>query len=577
MITSCKLVGYDSKNKNLLDIELLLTNTKGEQKKQVLKNGQHFAVHTYMFIVHSTEYLDRVYLELNELERFSLHNMYSPIIEVEQNEFELYQPLVEPVQKYHEYQSERISSAGFLRFNIGVYDFSLVMKEANGDISSKRLKLLRNEQPLLDDVALKHVYDHILQSQFFDIFLDGLRGNSKFDPAETAVDSSSFWIRRFIVKRFLIEISRLLSKNERLITNALELSKISQYTPSTNLQGQDIEWLARHPESLDEASHGDFELHRRVFKINLVQQSRTDIHYDNFENRLILSCLQSMAEFFEADALASDNDVWVLSDLSSDISTDVNDQMFELAQLYNLAPPFTEIPSFSHTFFDDPFYSKIFRYISDWYDLKEMVPGNNVIAPIPAIPKIWEYYCIAEITNTFLADDFVVTDTKYSKTGTLIVFTLSRGNDESIEIYYEPTIKHETTGIPITSTAPGSYEPDFLIFYRANGYEKVGIIDAKFTSSDYIEKWSKEIYGKYGLYLCKHNGLSIDYVVSLYPGTKSDVQVLKNYRRGLHAHTISPYLGIMSLPVGDEGIHSFNESLQSLVGTQNFMESVFDA
>jgi len=565
VITSCQLVAYDEKNKEVDAIDLLLTNSKGKKEKQILKSGAHFNVHTYKFSIVSTEALNKSYIELNELERFSLHRATLPSVEHEQSTIDFDRPVVTSTTESYCYQSDGIRSRGFLRFNIGIYQFSLNIENVTGNMVSNPLKLLRNEERLLDDTELKYMYDKVLESEFFNIFLDGLRGNTKVDLTEDAVESSAFWLRRFLTKKFLAEISRLISKQERLIQNAQELSEVSQFNHATDLRGQDIEWLAQHPESLDEVDFGSFEFDRRSYQINLVQQSKTDIHYDNFENRLILSCLQSMTEYFETEALSSENGLWFLEHLSADISAEVNDRMFELAQLFKLTPPFTEIPSFSHSFFDDPFYAQVFEYIANWYDIKDFKSGSQFHAPVPEITKTWEYYCIAEITNAFLGDGFLVTDATYSTMGKLKSYILVRGVEESIEIYYEPSISNESVDMPITSTSPNKGLPDFLLHYRSGETQSVGIVDAKFTGPEQIVKWSKEIYQKYGLYFCKNDGQAIDYVVSLYP-EQPKKEGLKNHRRGPHAERVLPYLGIMSLPISEISVGNFYEDLKSLVG-----------
>ena len=564
MIISCQLVAYDKKGKELDAIDLLLTNSKGKRGKYVIKSNEHFNVNSYKFSIVSTEALNKSYIELNELERFSLHSSTSPSVEHEQSKFDFGQPVVTSTTESYCYQSDGIKSRGFLRFNIGIYQFSLNIENATGNIVSSPLKLLRNEQPLLDDTELKYMYDKVLESEFFNIFLDGLRGNTKVDLTENAVGSSAFWLRRFLTKKFLAEISRLISKQERLIQNAQEFSEVSQFNHTTELRGQDIEWLAQHPDSLDEVDFGSFELDRRSYQINLVQQSRTDTHYDNFENRLILSCLQSMTEYFETEALASENGLWFLEHLSFDISAEVNDRMFELSQLFKLTPPFTEIPSFSHSFFDDPFYAQVFEYIANWYDIKDFKSGIHFNALVPEITKTWEFYCIAEMTNAFLGDGFLVKDAKHSGSGKLKSYILGRGVDETIEIHYEPSINNQTVDMPITSTSPNGGLPDFLLHYRSGQTQSVGIVDAKFTSPDHIVKWSKEIYDKYGLYFCKNDGQAIDYVVSLYPGQLKEG--LENYRKGAFAERMLPYLGIMGLPVSERSVSSFYEDLKSLVG-----------
>ncbi len=564
MITSCQLVAYDKKGKEIDAIDLLLTNSKGKRGKYVIDSNAHFNVHTYKFSIVSTEVLNKSYIELNDLERFSLQRATLPSVEQEQSTFDFDQPVEISTAESYCYQSYGIKSSGFLRFNIGIYQFSLYIEDITGNMVSNPLKLLRNEQPLLDDTKLKYMYDKVLESEFFNIFLDGLRGNTKVDLTENTVGSSAFWLRRFLTKKFLAEISRLISSQERLIQNAQELSEVSQFHHATDLRGQDIEWLAQHPDSLDEVDFGSFEFDRKSYQINMVQQSRTDTHYDNFENRLILSCLQSMTEYFETEALVSENGLWFLEHLSFDISAEVNDRMFELSQLFKLTPPFTEIPSFSHSFFDDPFYAQLFEYIANWYDIKDFKSGIQFNALVPEITKTWEYYCIAEMTNTFLDDGFLVTDAKYSDSGTLKSYILRRGVDEIIEIYYEPRISNQTVNMPITSTSPNTRTPDFLLHYRSGETQSVGIVDAKFTSPDYIEKWSKEIYEKYGLYFCKNDGRAIDYVVSLYPG-RTNVG-LENYRKGPYAERAVPYLGIMSLPVSEISESSFYDNLKSLVG-----------
>ena len=74
------------------------------------------------------------------------------------------------------------------------------------------------------------MYQSILDSDFFDLFIDGLIGNTRVNELEESGNSYGFWIMRNLARKYLKYMEPLLSNDITLFDNVTELAEIKSYS-----------------------------------------------------------------------------------------------------------------------------------------------------------------------------------------------------------------------------------------------------------------------------------------------------------------------------------------------------------
>jgi hypothetical protein len=66
------------------------------------------------------------------------------------------------------------------------------------------------------------------------------------------------------------------------------------------------------------------------------------------------------------------------------------------------------------------------------------------------------------------------------------------------------------------------------------------------------------------LFFHKTDGSSIDYVASIFPNL-SDTNAKRNFRGGIYADSVKPFLGILSIPLDEEKMMDFDDALVEFI------------
>jgi hypothetical protein len=170
--------------------------------------------------------------------------------------------------------------------------------------------------------------------------------------------------------------------------------------------------------------------------------------------------------------------------------------------------------------------------------------GNELRSPILGITTIFEHFCFVKIIECLVLNNgFALDEIEFKNPDTSGQVRLIR-NEESISLYYEPSI-FRTPIFPLKKSKVGetAYQPDIVIIYQGQGSMKCGVIDAKFSSPDLIKRTlGPEIYYKYGLFLHRPDNHPLDYVFAIYPDIKGSCNV--DYARDNDfINVIKPSLG----------------------------------
>jgi len=544
MISSCQLIPLVKKGQELDGFECEL-HTKKKKTKLI---SPDFRINYYVFRVRSSEEYSALYIELNELESFWFR-------------------LVDVSEGVYIFESERIKAKEFLKFNLGIYNLSLLYGESDTELKRERLCPLRNTQSLLNDQRLDYMHQSVVDSDFFRLFMSGiLRANTRAELVPYAGGSDEYWLRIYLAREFILFIDQILDRKQRLLSRVRSVSVLREYSPTLDLEPKDIDWLSQNPQHASRCYSGGISAGRNLLNIQKIQQSVTEFTYDIYENRLISFTLLLMANYFgrkiQDSKGASNSPVKATQDMYDLIQV----KLKYLMNLYGLKYIKPQSAELSPLFIDDPFYSKGFYLMSLWLSLRDTSLGDQFIAPIPGVTKIFEYYCTAHVIEALLECGFEERARQVRSESEIELVTLSRGADEVIQIFYEPLISQKVKDekFPISKSHPTNKLPDMVVVYTSSSGTRAGVIDPKFTSDGQIKKLSEDIFYKYGLFFHKDDGSYLDYVVSIYPNVKTMAN-LTNFRDGMYANSARPFLGILSIPMDSKEMPSFYDELRHFI------------
>ncbi len=560
MILSCHLRSLSrySPPEILDDVELYLEN---KRKMKTKKLADQSPAHFYKFIISSADPLKRAVLSINGIEEISIDSEVSSS-ELIASRGELEQL---PDSKSHDYESKKIEAKKFMGFHLGIYQFTLFVEFLDGRRDHIKMRSLRNEKTLLNSNHIDFIYKSITDSQFFLLFLfDKLVANTRVRSTQDDSASEGFWMRHFIASEYLIRMKDICAKKVPLISNSREARSILEVSKEMQLNSNDISWLAQNIGGISKGSPGHFKFKRDELVVRKAQISRPALNLNTFENRLIVSCLRSMQTYFENFLYDQGNEIGCPKNTVSALLDDIKEVALSLELLFSLRPLSFEAPKYTHGFSGSHFYTGVYKYISQWFNLKDVEIGNEFEAGVPDLTKIFEYYCVVKIIEVFLKVGFRVAEMERKRATEIGSIDLRRGFDESLQIFYEPSITHQAKNFPLNISHPHWKHPDVLVYYKNATIERLGVIDAKLTAKDSIIKLSEDIYYKYGLFLHKLNGDPLDYVVSLYPFL-ADEEQLMNFRHGAVAGSAKPFLGRKTVPISADLDNDFDATLLRLI------------
>jgi hypothetical protein len=539
MIESLILVPYDRASKaevHSSSIELW------PKKREAIKVSPDSFISHYVFKLKSKINSDSFRIIINDFETIEL-------VLIEHNEGIYY------------YQSKQLKARSFLGFNLGLLELYL-----SDDIKKCSLTTLNNKQGLLQNDSIAYIYENVASSEFFSLYVSNYsRANNLSKLIESDETRKHFWLQIAVANQFLKEVQRFFLGEIDFISSVNNASEVRKYNSKSVVEDKDINWLMENPNEMFVSEFGSIPHLGLRYDIEFISQSILRTDFDNYENRLIISCLHSikvslgeLLNEHSGNKLFPHKAIMRLIEKANDFFSNAN-------SILNLVPPFNTRPEFSNKYLDDVRYVTLFGLISKWYSFDDLAHGDEIRSPILSITEIFEHYCFVKIVESFKYLGFTVDDLIKKDMDTAGTVVLRRGIHETLNIFYEPTVSATAFSPLKCSKKTSHYRPDLVLIYNNQDYMKCGVIDPKFSSKGIVNKYSApEIFGKYGLYLHRPDGGPIDFVYAMYPDVSQN-STLDDYRHQLVSADVSPSLGYVSIPFNDNAAELMSGFLNSLI------------
>ncbi len=488
-------------------------------------------------------------------------NIYSDSLNIIINDFEIIELiLIQQKDNIYYYQSTRLTAKRFLGFNLALIELYL-----SDDLNKYPLSTLNNRQGLLQNDAISYIYENVASSEFFNLYISNYsRANHLSKIIDSGETGKHFWFLIAVANQLLKEVKRFFAGELEFISTVNNTSQVTRYNSKSVVEDKDIHWLMENPNEMFISDIGSIPHMGLKYDIESISQSILKTHYDNYENRLIISCLYSISSSLDDLQLEHSNNELFPHAAILNLLDMANDFLSNLNLLLNLNPPFNTRPEYSNKYLDDVRYVNLFGWISRWYSFDELAYGDEFLSPILSITEIFEHYCFIKITESFITMGFIVDDfikKDGDRTGSI---SMRRGS-EILDIYYEPTVSATEFSPLKCSKKVSYYKPDLVLIYKNNNFMKCGVIDPKFSSKHYVNKYSApEIFAKYGLYFHRPDGGPIDFVYAMYPDLNQS-SIVNDYRNELISAEVSPSLGYVSIPFNDKAAELMIPFLKSLI------------
>ena len=191
--------------------------------------------------------------------------------------------------------------------------------------------------------------------------------------------------------------------------------------------------------------------------------------------------------------------------------------------------------------------------------------GNEFRSPILGVTEIFEHFCFIKIIESLVDNGFSLDDLIRKDQDTAGLVQLER-DDEVVSIFYEPRISKKINGPLINSKARSSgYLPDIVVTYERAGETRRGVIDAKFSTIETIEKTlGPDIYYKYGLFLHGQDRQPLDFVFAMYPSIDEKCKV--SYARDSNfIDNVKPALGSFYIPVDNNAANEISNFILPMI------------
>ncbi|MDB2365869.1 hypothetical protein N9V98_08400, partial [Luminiphilus sp.] len=163
----------------------------------------------------------------------------------------------------------------------------------------------------------------------------------------------------------------------------------------------------------------------------------------------------------------------------------------------------------------DPQLKRLGSLIAEWnsyYQLDMGERGHTHLYSVHTTELLWEFFCFEKLVRALNAAGFVEEKRQENR------IVLFRGEVE-VAIKYVGVWKSGSQMLGLRNLhLTKQLEPDYVITLTGPDFERVGVMDAKYTPDplDWQQR-SGELFQKYGLYLRKPSYNTLDYVMGLVP------------------------------------------------------------
>jgi len=553
-ITSCQLLAYRKKqDANVVppivaEDHDLLRPTEKPVVMNPLEGTDSPNNYRYQIMIKANSDLSNASVSLNEIEDINLEF---------DNETSGTYCYKSPLQQYKD----------FLGQNLGYYSLIFNFKDEKEKSCHLPLRPIINKQTIFTLNQMDYLEQTIVNSEFFRMYILEVeakkRANAYSDISSLKSKGTNYFLKVYLYEVYLQLVKDIVESKQPVLSNARQKSGLQRYSSNTDLASNDIDWLMQNPQNIIKSYGGDFRRGRTSYTIQDTQVTTVYLELNIYENRLILSCLLSMAEYFAEEIKSKKGATLFIAPIQKRIS-ELESYRLRLSKKFRLIAPQEEKPRFSHMFTNSPFYMRIFEIISNWYTLKDNTKGaSRYLARVPPLPEIFEYYCVTHIIQALISVGFEIKNKGQKKANRIDYILLQRGIDESVFIYYEPNIikgSGEKQIECIESTHKRGKRPDIVVSYTKGELKVVGIFDPKCMSNNAsVEIASEDIFSKYALYFLKEDGSPLNYVCSIHPGVEDQdaIPLMKNHREGKFKDSVHPFLGQLRIPMEKSTMDDF--------------------
>ncbi|MDA7785277.1 hypothetical protein N8944_05335 [Pseudomonadales bacterium] len=321
-------------------------------------------------------------------------------------------------------------------------------------------------------------------------------------------------------RELTFEFRRTIESGNKLPSRILESREYKRYQVGVPLDQPSLSSIAQQAMKVQSrlfrfglASRGD--LQRLV-----INTPRRETTHRTPENLLLINFAVSLGHVLE-DFL----DVYPSNGLIKYAVRSLAFETTRICEIHQLKFQHTAVEATPLRYIFDHRYQKFGEQIDLWKNYSRTLGGQgrkNQNISVHTVEKLWEYFCLEKIVRFFASKGLSIHkkdsshDAAYGVEVDRLVLVGERGK---AEIFYDSLVLPGEEVCYALNSDQSKKRPDFLISSSIDGYEQLGVLDAKFSLSP--ELWlerGKEIWAKYGLWFLKQKtGAPLNYVHAIFP------------------------------------------------------------
>lgn len=338
-------------------------------------------------------------------------------------------------------------------------------------------------------------------------------------------------------REILMELRKWNREELRLPERVIENRRRVTYTPSIRMDSKGLRAVASNPSNFYASSSGRIDVKGQRFSLSKVDQLEKNVSFDTHDSRLLVNtALDIRNAAARVSGRAFDHQAEALDDLNYQLGSEL--RLF--CSRHKLVMRNTKATNRSTLMRKLIRCKRFVQIIEGWIHLRELDPlegesTSNWAFPLNSLEKLWEFFCLERIVQSFEKLGLEHKYLEYGKKDAVRIISLS-GSRGKATIFYEPEIRpgdsspiinlqskqnlaNKISGISQKNYSQNDgFKPDYVVVSTIDGSEKIGILDAKFSPEP--DDWTgrtQEIINKYCPWLRKPDGQNLNYYVTMVP------------------------------------------------------------
>lgn len=342
-----------------------------------------------------------------------------------------------------------------------------------------------------------------------------------------------------------------------------EYQKFQKFTHNHHLKNNEINWIVKHPETLYKTKHGIIQYNNKTYDPRYIKANRNNKSLDNYENRVIISFLNSTLNkiFFLERTLnsnknqKSDNQYYSYKTaLENRIKENTIQILFELKNvkfklesirdIYSRIFPNVKIIAITHMprntkiFQELSGYKKIYDLIRNSYDKYFCLSYENLFYDITSRWNLYENYVLYNLIRSILDNGFVFSNNHnekpefiFNRYKTAVSKHPEQYQYTNSKFYFKKFYKGHEYGLLLTSQPyinSITYKSDNYanIMNHHEEYSKIEPMDVRFTTL-FNDVLQNRVLKRISSEETNHKQYTPDYILELIDMKKR--QVIKQY------------------------------------------------